>query len=73
MSRFTISIILIFGFIIANSVYIINIDIHSNKEKAIQIERALDFKISPKHIEKRTKLQKTKYTEAYYFTEYNMG
>lgn len=66
MSKFTISIILIFTGLIANSIYIIHQDINTNKEKAKQQKRILDFEKSSKFKIKQT--QKTKgFVKDYYF------
>ena len=69
MSKFTISIIIIFAFLFANTVYIINKDIDSKKEKSKQQERILDFEMSPKFkINKSTK-RNINYFKDYYFTD----
>jgi len=69
MSKFTISIFLIFTVLVANAIYIINQDIDTNKEKAKQRERILDFEMSPKFQINKSTTKDIEYIKDYYFTE----
>jgi len=73
MSKFTISIVLIFTVLLANAIYIITNDIDYNKEKAKQRERILDFEMSPKFQINRSTTKDVEYIKDYYFIENSKG